>query len=241
MQKLAVLVFFFLGGISFSQEPVDWFNIPYNPGDIREFSSIDYAAVNGNVSHISETIENIRTDKSIVLTKIEAKFSPEGNIDSIEEIREDGSIIKRTYVYDSAGKFEYEIFRHYFKADGNEVQIDQDTLYTSFEIFPADSVKRDEAGNVVYLAYRNYEVFSSFDKYGRKIQDVIPGNDHVMAHKITYVYKRKKFVRYEVYPEQNLKIKTSWRLDRHKNWVKKNIESNNKLQNVVVKREISYF
>ena len=79
------------------------------------------------------------------------------------------------------------------------------------------------------------------DILGRKIKDSIPAHPEMMAHEITYKYRRKKIIKLETYKDWNIVIKTTYFIDKFGNWIKCVIKSNKRVKNAIIKRELTYF
>jgi hypothetical protein len=105
----------------------------------------------------------------------------------------------------------------------------------------ADTMAYDANGNITYFRHKRDEVYSTFDKYGRKVKDSIPSHPKMMAHEISYKYSKKKIIKRETYPNQNIEIKTIYWIDKIGNWTKCLVQSNGRIKNALVKRELVYF
>jgi hypothetical protein len=221
----------------------NWVNTQYDPSEATEDSFVDLLVLNGNVKSIHEVQEYIGAAKEVSTVQVDIEFQPNGFLSSVHKILADSS--------ESINEFTYLIgtdsyLHHWVSVFNFGVRKDtlRDEVYNGNQRdwqIGADSLAFDSNSNIIYFRNKRDEVYSTYDKFGRKLKDSIPANPTLMAHSVFYKYSKKKIVKIESYLDQDIEIKTTYKLDEIGNWTKCTIKSNGRVKNAVLRREIIYF
>ncbi len=224
-----------------AQITYSWINMQYDAGDMSEYPMEEYFQLNGPVKQVHEVVKNTNNDGSYAITETSYLYLFGSRINQIKRLQPDSSEAIYDYHYSAAGSFQYQVFTYIFNAGSYRDTIRRDTINMMYEIPVSDSIKTDENDNAIYYQNGGNETYAIFDEFGRKVQDSIPATGDTMEHLITYKYGKKKIVRKEHYPKQDLLTKTTYTIDDQGNWVKCIIVSNHKQRNAIIKREIEYY
>lgn len=221
----------------------NWVNTQYDPSEATEDSFVDLLVLNGGVKSIHEIQEYIGSAKEVSPVQVDIAFLRNGYLSSVHKILADSS--------ESINEFAYSIgtesYRHHWISIFNfGVRKDtvRDEIYNGDQRdwqIGADSLAFDADSNIVYFRNKRDEVYTTYDKFGRKVKDSIPANPTLMAHEISYKYSKKKIIKMVFYMDQVIEIKTTYKLDEIGNWTKCTIKSNGRIKNAVLRREITYF
>lgn len=221
----------------------EWVNIQYDPSEASEVSFVDLLVLNGAVESIEEVQEFIGSAKEVSSVQLKIEFQRNGYLKSVHKILADSSesINEFSYLVGTSAYSQHwiSIFNfgvrkdtvreEVYRGDQRDWQIGADTL-----TFDANS-------NIIYFRNNRDEVFTSYDKHGRKVRDSIPAHPKLMGHEIFYKYSKRKIIKTEAYWDQNIQIKTTYIIDEMGNWTKCIIKSNGRVKNAVLRREINYF
>ncbi len=242
--KSYLLIFgLFLNVFSHSQMVYEWINTQYNPSDATEDSFVDYLVLNEGVKSFHEKQELIAASKEVSIVHIEVELQRNGYVKQVQKVLPDGSesISEFTYVGSSGAYKQHWV--SIFNGGAKKDTIRED-IYTGDQKdwqIRADSLAFDSKGNIIYFRNNRDEVYSTFDKHGRKVKDSIPAHPKLMAHEISYKYGKKRIVKVTSYLDQNIKIKTVYKVDKRGNWTKCTIKSNGNIKNAVLRRKLFYF
>lgn len=110
----------------------------------------------------------------------------------------------------------------------------------SFEIHPpkGDKVLMDSAGNVVEFWYDYVPTYTTFDNFGRKICDSVPGTGHGVWHVQSYAY----FDGYIIYKYESDKesFERKYVVDNQGNWIEMYARGESMNWDLKLMREINY-
>ncbi len=243
MKKKLLIFGLFLTVFGHSQMVYEWINTQYNPNEATEDSYVGYLVLNEGVKSIHEEQELIAASKEVSFVHVEIELQRNGYVKQVHKTLSDGSesISKFTYVGSSGGYKQHWI--SVFNRGARKDTIRED-IYTGDQKdwqIKADSLAFDSNGNIIYFRNNRDEVYSRFDKHGRKVKDSIPAHPKLMAHEISYKYGKKKIVKVTSYSDQKIKIKTVYKIDKRGNWTKCTIKSNGNIKNAVLRRKLTYF
>jgi hypothetical protein len=226
-----------------SQTIHDWVNVQYDPSEASEVSFVEFLVLNGSVQSFHEVQVIIGAAKEQSTVYLDVELQRNGYLKRVHKVLADSSESINEFTYlGAAGSYK----QHWISIFNFGVR--KDTIHK--EIYSgdqkdwqigADTMAFDSEGNIIYFRNKRDEVYTTFDKYGRKVRDSIPSHPKLMAHEISYKYNKNKIVKLESYPKQNIEIKTTYWIDKKGNWTKCVIQSNGRIKNAVLQRELNYF
>ncbi|NOQ74191.1 MAG: hypothetical protein GQ574_19440 [Crocinitomix sp.] len=243
MKSNLLIIALFLSIVGDSQTVHNWVNVQYDPSEASEVSFVDFLVLNGSVQSFHEIQEIIGAAKEKSIVHVAVELQRNGFLKRVHKTLADSSESINEFTYlGAAGSYQ----QHWISIFNFGVRKDtvQDAFYSGDQKdwqIRADTLAYDSEENIIYFRNKRDEVYTTFDQYGRKVKDSIPSHPKLMAHEISYKYSKKKIVKLESYPNQKIEIKTTYWLDKQGNWTKCMIQSNGRIKNAMLRRELSYF
>jgi len=235
-------ILLFLMGCAFhlkGQIVLNWVNEQYIPSNVNDYDSYSVQALNGNVSKIEEVLRRTnRIEKEVIVTTV-CTFLANGKLNHVEQNYADGSISKTWFEYINNYESYYQWWIYLFNTGESLDTIRYDSLGMT-EIEPhSDTLFKNEKGQLIYFKLNNDEVYTFYDKVGRKLRDSVATSGQ-FNHEITYRYRRHKVIKTVDYADHNLTLKALFKIDNTGNWTHCTVKSG-RVTNAVIERKITYF
>ncbi|MFT5821685.1 MAG: hypothetical protein ACI8ZM_002939 [Crocinitomix sp.] len=256
---LALIVSLFLSINSIAQKPYAWINMQYNANYNGEFDQFfEYRKMEGPVRQI-ETFEYIIEQDSFSLESM-AKYNSLGQFiyyafySSKESeypyyIDEKGTKVYRGRImeYDTNYyAFEYNTAEDSVKTTSKwySETVYADSLFYSvkesyLEQDKGFDLKYDSTGRVIEYWFDSVPVYTTYDKFGRKVCDSVIGTGHGVEHVHEYCYSKNTVIKKETNPWDV--HETKYEVDAHGNWINMYYRKASPNWVLFAKRNIKYY
>jgi hypothetical protein len=229
----------------FCQDEYRWINIPYSSNDMSDHPYIQgYLNLNDSVKSLNQYKANFSltaTGRDLIIA-----YNRKGNITSVQHFISDNFDDELS----SSNLHEFQYNSEGFIASETHIYIDKGDTISSIVIndywinnISPKPVMVNEIGRSTVFTAQGDTTYSFYDTYGRKTLDSIPDSGHTMCHKNKYSYFKDSIaVHTEFLSGDDSNYLTSYKLDRHGNWIEKTVTYKNEaLFPVYAWRQILYY
>lgn len=221
---------------SIAQSPYSWINMQYNANNNHDFQEFyELYEMEGEV----ESITSYQFNGNLKELDLVTHFDSLGRIVYWVSYYNHSTVLDSTFFI---GKYNTTGDSLRTRSSwGGEIDTSKFLPVASFDLHQpkGDKVLKDSVGNVIEFWYDYVPTYTTYDSFGRKVCDSVPGTGHGVWHVQSYSYF-EEYVIYKYESDDEL-FEQKYVIDAHGNWVKMYVREKALAWDLKLLREIIYY